>query len=71
MDEEVKKDFTSGPMISFRSARKFSSYLVKAQLYPLQRVNDWCKCNATFSNSVIHEAHRINYQFNNLNLNSI
>ena len=34
MNEEVKNVFTRKPMISFRSARKFSSYLVRAKLYP-------------------------------------
>ena len=34
MDEEVKRVFTPGTMISFRSSRKLSSYLVRAKLYP-------------------------------------
>ena len=33
MSREVK----AGPMVSFRSARKISSYLVRAKLYPLER----------------------------------
>ena len=37
MDQEVKKVFTPKPMVSFRSARKLSSYLVRAKLYPLER----------------------------------
>ena len=37
MNEEVRKTFSPGPMVSFRSARKLSSYLVWAKLYPLQR----------------------------------
>ena len=32
MDEEVKKVFYPGPMVSFRSARKVSNYLVRAEL---------------------------------------
>ena len=36
MNEEVKKVFTPGPMVSFRSPRKISSYLVRAKLYPLK-----------------------------------
>ena len=36
MDEEVKNVFYSGPMVSFRSARKVSRYLVRAKLYPLE-----------------------------------
>ena len=38
MNEEVKNVFTPKPMISFRSARKLSSYLVRAKLYPEERV---------------------------------
>ena len=34
MDEEVKKVFFPRPMVSFRSARKVSSYLVGAKVYP-------------------------------------
>ena len=37
MNEDVKREFTPAPMISFHSARKLSSYLVRAKLYPLQR----------------------------------
>ena len=37
MNQEVKKTFSQGPMVSFRSARKLRSYLVRAKLYPLQR----------------------------------
>ena len=38
MNDEVKKVFSPKPMISFRSARKLSSYLVRAKLYPIDRV---------------------------------
>ena len=34
IDKEVKRVFILKPMISFRSARKVSSYLVRAKLYP-------------------------------------
>ena len=37
MNEEAKNIFTPGPMISFRNARKLSSYLVRAKLYPIER----------------------------------
>ena len=37
MDEEVRKVFTPKLMVSFRSTRKLSSYLVRAKLYPLER----------------------------------
>ena len=45
MDEEVKRVFTAGPMISFRSSRKLSSYLVRAKLYPTKRVVGSFTCN--------------------------
>ena len=32
MNEEVRKTFSPGPMVSFRSARKLSSYLGRAEL---------------------------------------
>ena len=37
MDQEVKKVFTPKPMVSFRSASKLSSYLVRVKLYPLKK----------------------------------
>ena len=37
MGKEVKRVFTPKPMISFRSARRLSSYLVRAKLYPTER----------------------------------
>ena len=33
MNKELKHLFTPGPMVSFRSSRKISSYLVRAKLY--------------------------------------
>ena len=36
-DESVKRVFTPPPMVSCRSARKLSSYLVRAKVYPLER----------------------------------
>ena len=32
-------------MISYRSARKLSCYLVRAKLYPIERKVGSCKCN--------------------------
>ena len=37
MNDEVKRVFTPKPMVSFRSSRKISSYLVRAKLYPIER----------------------------------
>ena len=45
MNEEAKKVFTPGPMISFRSARKLSSYLVRAKLHPIKQTVGSFKCN--------------------------
>ena len=41
---EVKKLVSPGPMVSLRSARKLSSYLVRAKLCPLQRTVGPCRC---------------------------
>ena len=37
IDQDVQRVFTLGPMASFHSAQKISSYLVRAKLYPLER----------------------------------
>ena len=37
MNQEIKNVFTPGPIVSYRSARKINSYLVRAKLYPLER----------------------------------
>ena len=37
MDQEVKRTFTPKPMVSYRSARKLGSYLVRAKLYSIKR----------------------------------
>ena len=44
MDQEVKRTFTTQPMISYRSARKLSSYLVMAKLCLTERKVGSCKC---------------------------
>ena len=36
-DNEVKNLFSPGPMVSFRSARKLTGFLVRAKVYPLER----------------------------------
>ena len=47
IDQKVKEVFISQPMVSVRRARKLSSYLVRAKLYPLERRVDSykCRCN--------------------------
>ena len=77
MNEEVRKTFSPGPMVSFRSARKLSSYLVRAKLYPLQRKVGSSKCgkrrcevcnNITdtfiFSSTVTGDTFKINHSLN-------
>ena len=39
MDKEVKKVFPVTPIVSFKSAQKLSSYLVRAKINPLQRTD--------------------------------
>ena len=46
MDQEVKRTFTPQPMVSDRSARKLSSYLVRAKLYRIERKVGSCKCKS-------------------------
>ena len=76
MDEEVKRVFTPGPMVSFRSSRKLSSYLVRAKLYPTERVVGSFKCNKPrclvcenvtetniFTSIVTGRTYKINHKF--------
>ena len=44
MNQEVKNVFTPGPIVSYRSARKINSYLVRAKLYTLERKVGSEKC---------------------------
>ena len=45
MDQEVKRTFTPQQMVSYRSACKLSSYLVRAKLYRMERKIGSLKCN--------------------------
>ena len=45
LDENAKEVFMPGPMVTFRSSRKLSSYLVRVKLYPPERVTGSCKCH--------------------------
>ena len=64
-------------MISFRSSRKISSYIVRAKLYPLERSVGSFKCDTkccevcdvisdtdTFSSTATGESFKINHKFN-------
>ena len=77
MNNEVKKVFTPKPMISFHSARKTSSYLVRVKLYPEERTKGSSKCGSkccevclyvietsTFASTVTGEAYINNHNFN-------
>ena len=44
MNEEVKRVFALKPMISFRSSRKLSNYLVRAKIHPIGRSTGSFKC---------------------------
>ena len=37
MDKDVKRVPTSQPVVSFCSAHKLNSYMVRAKLYPLEK----------------------------------
>ena len=76
MDEEVKRVFTLESMVSFRSSRKLSSYLVRAKL-PYRKI-DWVfkykkpRClvcvnlteTKTFTSAVTCKTYKINRKFN-------
>ena len=78
MNEELRKTFSPGPMVSFQSARKLSSYLVLPKLYSLQRNIGSSKCgkqrcevcdNVTdtsiFSSTVTGDTFKINHKLKN------
>ena len=44
-DKSVKRVFTPPPMVSYRSARKLSRYLVRDKLYPLERKRGSYNCD--------------------------
>ena len=77
MNQEVKNAFTPGPIVSYRSARKISSCLVRAKLYPLERKVGSQKCGKsrcevclniqetdTFTSTTIGKSFKINHKFN-------
>ena len=76
MSDEVKKVFSPKP-ISFRSARKLSSYLLRAKLYPVERTIGSFKCTKkrcevcenvnitdSFTSSVTQNTYKINHELN-------
>ena len=76
MDNEVKRVFTPTPMISFRSSRKLSSYLVRSKLYLTKRTLRSFKCGgkrcevcindnetSTFNSTITEENYIIKHRF--------
>ena len=77
MSREAKAVFSSGPMVSFRNARRISSYSVRPKLYPLERFVGSKQCKKrrckfctnvtetdTFSSTVTGETFQINHELN-------
>ena len=77
MNKDVKSVFTPAPMISFRCARKLSSYLARAKLYPLERTVGSVQCKGkrcqtchnvkeveTFANTTMGKTFKINHKLN-------
>ena len=77
LNQEVRKNFSLGLKVSFRSARKLSSCLARAKLYPFQRKVGSSKCGkrrcevcntvavtSIFSSTVTGDTFKINHSFN-------
>ena len=77
MNQEVKNVFTPGPIVSFRSARKISTYLVRAKLHPLEIKFGSEKCGKsrcevclnieetnTFTSTTTGKSFKINHKLN-------
>ena len=77
MDQDAQRVFTPGPMITFRSARKLSSYLVRAKLCPLEKTVGSCKCygkrcevcdnvteTSNFTSTATQNTYKTDHQFN-------
>ena len=45
-DEQVKKVFSPAPFVSFRNTRNLKSYLVRSNIYPLERKVGSEKCKS-------------------------
>ena len=75
MDQETKNVFTPGPMATFCSTRRFSTYLVRAKFYPTERTVSSHECRGKhcavylnvqetcFSCAVTNKIYKINHQF--------
>ena len=60
INAEVKQTFSPVPMVSFRSSRKISSYLIRAKLYPVDRIvvvaKNNVKCVLTYVKQILFRA---------------
>ena len=76
-NNEVKHLFSPGPMVSFPGARKLSSYLVRAKVYPLERKVGSSGCGKkrcqvclnvnetdSFTSTSTNKTYKINHLFN-------
>ena len=76
MNEELKPLFAPGPIVSLRSSRKISSYLVRAKLYRVERSVESFNCKRprcqicayvnetdSFTSTVTGETYKINHKF--------
>ena len=64
MNEEVRKTFSPGPIVSFRSAQKLSSYLLWGKLFSLQRKVPQNVVMSIFSSIVTGDTFKINHSLN-------
>ena len=77
MNAEVMQTFIPVPMVSYRSSRKLTSYLVRAKLYPIDRILESKVCGKkrcevcvdvcetdTFYSTVTGETFKINHKLN-------
>lgn len=76
MNDKDKKVFQLEPMVSLRSPRNLSSYLVRAKMYPLERKTGSFKYKGNrcqvclnvsetekFTSTVTHMSHKIKHSF--------
>ena len=76
MNEELEHLFTPGSMVSFRSSKNISSYLVRDKLYPVERSVGSFNCKRprcqictyvteidSFTSTVTGETYKINDKF--------
>ena len=76
-DPEIKRVFTPALFASFRSVRRLKRFLVRPEVYPLERKVGYAKCNRkrcqvcsninetdTFESFQIKQKYKINHHFN-------